>query len=285
MYSNSQNRAAAHPATGWRAEPISPLSPQQSPFWPVNVDSRRTMEPMTLAIDALPQLIDLGGSWRDGFASLGPAFFTELQPTPLPDPVPGRPERAAGAGLGLDPRVLASPRRRAGVHRHPCRWPGARPLATVYSGHQFGVWAGQLGDGRAILLGEIDTPPGRRSCSSRARPHALLAHGRRPRRAALEHPRIPGLRGDARPGHPDHARAERHRLAAPVRREEIETAAVVTARGAELHPLRPLRAFRRARPAATSCGSWPTSSSTASTRSAAPPTVRRQRLRGLAASR
>lgn len=30
------------------------------------------------------------------------------------------------------------------------------PLATVYSGHQFGVWAGQLGDGRAILLGEIN---------------------------------------------------------------------------------------------------------------------------------
>jgi uncharacterized protein YdiU (UPF0061 family) len=29
------------------------------------------------------------------------------------------------------------------------------PLSTVYSGHQFGVWAGQLGDGRAILLGEI----------------------------------------------------------------------------------------------------------------------------------
>ena len=29
------------------------------------------------------------------------------------------------------------------------------PFATVYSGHQFGVWAGQLGDGRAILLGEI----------------------------------------------------------------------------------------------------------------------------------
>jgi serine/tyrosine/threonine adenylyltransferase len=30
-----------------------------------------------------------------------------------------------------------------------------KPIATVYSGHQFGVWAGQLGDGRAILLGEI----------------------------------------------------------------------------------------------------------------------------------
>jgi uncharacterized protein YdiU (UPF0061 family) len=33
-------------------------------------------------------------------------------------------------------------------------WPGTRSMATVYSGHQFGVWAGQLGDGRALLLGE-----------------------------------------------------------------------------------------------------------------------------------
>jgi uncharacterized protein YdiU (UPF0061 family) len=34
------------------------------------------------------------------------------------------------------------------------------PLAAVYSGHQFGVWAGQLGDGRAILLGDMATPDG-----------------------------------------------------------------------------------------------------------------------------
>ena len=33
-------------------------------------------------------------------------------------------------------------------------WPGLQPMATVYSGHQFGAWAGQLGDGRALLLGE-----------------------------------------------------------------------------------------------------------------------------------
>ncbi|HYR25598.1 MAG TPA: YdiU family protein [Aquabacterium sp.] len=39
-------------------------------------------------------------------------------------------------------------------------WPGMAPMATVYSGHQFGVWAGQLGDGRALLLGEVDTPMG-----------------------------------------------------------------------------------------------------------------------------
>ena len=35
---------------------------------------------------------------------------------------------------------------------------GSEPLAAVYSGHQFGVWAGQLGDGRAILLGEALAP-------------------------------------------------------------------------------------------------------------------------------
>jgi uncharacterized protein YdiU (UPF0061 family) len=34
---------------------------------------------------------------------------------------------------------------------------GGQSLASVYSGHQFGVWAGQLGDGRALLLGETET--------------------------------------------------------------------------------------------------------------------------------
>jgi uncharacterized protein YdiU (UPF0061 family) len=41
-------------------------------------------------------------------------------------------------------------------------WPGMRPMASVYSGHQFGQWAGQLGDGRALLLGEVDTATGPR---------------------------------------------------------------------------------------------------------------------------
>ncbi len=39
-------------------------------------------------------------------------------------------------------------------------WPGMQPMASVYSGHQFGQWAGQLGDGRAVLLGEWDSPQG-----------------------------------------------------------------------------------------------------------------------------
>ncbi|WP_408095501.1 protein adenylyltransferase SelO [Peredibacter sp. HCB2-198] len=36
--------------------------------------------------------------------------------------------------------------------------PGEQRISTRYAGHQFGVWAGQLGDGRAISLGEIQTP-------------------------------------------------------------------------------------------------------------------------------
>jgi uncharacterized protein YdiU (UPF0061 family) len=56
--------------------------------------------------------------------------------------------------LGLDPEGLSTPE---GVEilagrRLPA---GAAPLAMAYAGHQFGVWVPQLGDGRAILLGEV----------------------------------------------------------------------------------------------------------------------------------
>jgi uncharacterized protein YdiU (UPF0061 family) len=40
--------------------------------------------------------------------------------------------------------------------------PGSEPYATVYGGHQFGHWAGQLGDGRAIYLGEVLNASGKR---------------------------------------------------------------------------------------------------------------------------
>ena len=36
--------------------------------------------------------------------------------------------------------------------------PGSDPYAQCYGGHQFGQWAGQLGDGRAISLGEVEQP-------------------------------------------------------------------------------------------------------------------------------
>ncbi|GGC21295.1 UPF0061 protein [Pseudoduganella buxea] len=79
-------------------------------------------------------------------------------PTPLPAPYLVGLSAPAAALIGLDPAqvdddvvaVLAG-------NRVPER---AQPLAAVYSGHQFGVWAGQLGDGRAMLLGDVATPDG-----------------------------------------------------------------------------------------------------------------------------
>lgn len=84
-----------------------------------------------------------------------------LLPTPLPNPYwIGFTDNLArelgiaidASGLPKDPRwleVLSGNTLEANEHRF------IDPIATVYSGHQFGVWAGQLGDGRAILLGDL----------------------------------------------------------------------------------------------------------------------------------
>ena len=83
-------------------------------------------------------------------------------PTPLPNPywVAFSPSVAGliGVELGADnfpinPEwldVLAGNQLNAGELTF------SNPISTVYSGHQFGSWAGQLGDGRAILLGDIN---------------------------------------------------------------------------------------------------------------------------------
>jgi uncharacterized protein YdiU (UPF0061 family) len=83
-------------------------------------------------------------------------------PTPLPDPywVAFSPSVAKLIGLELgdndlpkDPGWLAV---LAGNQLHVGTQTFSNPISTVYSGHQFGSWAGQLGDGRAILLGDIN---------------------------------------------------------------------------------------------------------------------------------
>ncbi|WPH16702.1 protein adenylyltransferase SelO [Variovorax paradoxus] len=99
---------------------------------------------------------DLGLRWKPGFRALGPAFLTELRPTPLPDPPywVGHSEAAARL-LGLPADWRQSDAALAALTGNmPVA--GTQPFATVYSGHQFGVWAGQLGDGRAIMLGETE---------------------------------------------------------------------------------------------------------------------------------
>jgi serine/tyrosine/threonine adenylyltransferase len=91
------------------------------------------------------------------FGALPEAFYTRLKPTPLADPYLVCASDAAARLIGLDPAEFRTERfvQSFTGNRLPAQ---ADPLAAVYSGHQFGVWAGQLGDGRAILLGEVDAP-------------------------------------------------------------------------------------------------------------------------------
>src|SRR3954449_5809078 len=88
------------------------------------------------------------------YARLPERFFARLAPTPVRAPKLIRLNRNLAGHLGLDPAWLASPE---GVevlagNRVP---DGAEPIALAYAGHQFGHFVPQLGDGRAILLGEV----------------------------------------------------------------------------------------------------------------------------------
>ncbi len=97
----------------------------------------------------------------NSYARLPERFYTKLAPTPVAAPVSVVVNERLAADLGLDADELRSP---GGVQalagNRPL--PGAEPLAQVYAGHQFGGWSAQLGDGRAILLGEVVGTDGKR---------------------------------------------------------------------------------------------------------------------------
>ncbi len=84
----------------------------------------------------------------NSYAALPGAFYTRLDPTPVSAPQMLAWNDALAADLGI-----AGPD--AGVFAGNAVPEGAAPLAQLYSGHQFGQYNPQLGDGRAILLGEV----------------------------------------------------------------------------------------------------------------------------------
>ncbi len=180
---------------------------------------------MNLSADHSETAPDLGLAWNHRFADLGPAFHTELRPTPLPAPhwVGTSPDVARL--IGLDPSTLGSDEALQAFTGNTLL-AGSRPLASVYSGHQFGVWAGQLGDGRAILLGETANGHEVQLKGAGRTPYSRMGDGRAVLRSsireflcseAMHGLGIPTSRALCITGSP-----------APVRREEIETAAVVT---------------------------------------------------------
>ena len=161
------------------------------------------------------------------FAALGDEFFTELTATGMPAPFWVAQSADCAALLGLvddwaDPPTLA-------VLSGNAPWPAGPSRASVYSGHQFGQWAGQLGDGRALLLGDIATPAGLMEVQLKGAgltPYSRMGDGRAVLRSSIREflcseafaaLNIPTTRALCITG-----------SGLPVRRETLETAAVVT---------------------------------------------------------
>jgi uncharacterized protein YdiU (UPF0061 family) len=162
------------------------------------------------------------------FARLPADFYAAQAPSPLPQPyeVALNPDMAGELSLAHDAGLLAI----LAGNAVPA---GATPVAAVYAGHQFGVYVPQLGDGRALLLGDVTDRTGQRlelQLKGAGRtPFSRGADGRAVLRStireylaseAMHGLGVPTTRALAIVGS-DH----------PVYREQIETAAVLTRLG------------------------------------------------------
>ncbi|HSU40164.1 MAG TPA: YdiU family protein [Polyangiaceae bacterium] len=87
------------------------------------------------------------------------ACFTRVRPTPVKAPRTLCVAREVAELLDFTPEFTASAEF-AEVFAGNRSLPGMDPVAACYGGHQFGTWAGQLGDGRAISLGELKNARG-----------------------------------------------------------------------------------------------------------------------------
>lgn len=163
----------------------------------------------------------------NSFAGLPSDFYTRLPTTPLTEPSLVHASADVAALIQLSPDSFAT-QEFLEVVSGSKPLPGGDTLAAVYSGHQFGVWAGQLGDGRAHLLGEIDGPTGSYELQLKGAgmtPYSRMGDGRAVLRSsvreylashAMQGLGIPTTRALALVAARD-----------PVMRETVETAAVV----------------------------------------------------------
>ena len=88
----------------------------------------------------------------NSYARLPPEFFAKVLPTPVVAPRLVKFNAPLADALGLH---LAADAKLAAIFSGNVLLPGSEPLAMAYAGHQFGHFVPQLGDGRAVLLGEI----------------------------------------------------------------------------------------------------------------------------------
>ncbi|WP_094847010.1 protein adenylyltransferase SelO [Bordetella genomosp. 9] len=164
----------------------------------------------------------------NSFAALPAAFYTRLKPQGLNAPRLVHANEDAAALIGLAPEALRT-QAFLDVFSGRTPLPGGDTLAAVYSGHQFGVWAGQLGDGRAHLLGEVDGPHGPWELQLKGAgmtPYSRMGDGR----AVLHSSVREYLAGEAMHGLGIPTTRALALVASddPVYRETVETAAIVT---------------------------------------------------------
>src|SRR6478735_10152428 len=100
-------------------------------------------------------------AFDNSYARLPERFFARVLPTRVREPRIIKVNHALAEQLGLDPAQLDSPEG-AQVLAGNVLPEGAASIALAYAGHQFGGFSRQLGDGRAILLGEVLSRDGAR---------------------------------------------------------------------------------------------------------------------------
>ena len=119
----------------------------------------------------------------NSYARLPDRFYARLGPTPVAAPGLIKVNHGLAQRLGLDPGGLETPEMVATLAGNGVP-DGAEPLAQAYAGHQFGGWNPQLGDGRALLLGELVAPDGARFDlqlkGSGPTPYSRMGDGRAP---------------------------------------------------------------------------------------------------------
>jgi uncharacterized protein YdiU (UPF0061 family) len=101
-----------------------------------------------------------GLALENHYARLPGEFYTQMPAERVGErPVLLHANPKAAALIGLDPAAFSDPDFVRVFSGHASLGDFS-PLAMVYSGHQFGAWAGQLGDGRALLIGQVRNPSG-----------------------------------------------------------------------------------------------------------------------------
>jgi hypothetical protein len=164
------------------------------------------------------------------YARLPGDFHTKMQAERV-----GAPPRLIHANekaarlIGLDPVFFREPAFTE-IFSGRAQFPGGEPLAMVYSGHQFGQWAGQLGDGRALLIAQVRNTQGElwdvQLKGAGLTPYSRFGDGRAVMRSTIRE--YLGSEAVAALGIPSSRALAIIATGEMVRREELEPGAILT---------------------------------------------------------